>query len=335
MSQFDLQSPSPIGIDGQIDTLTPLSQPEIHEDTLTPTNLRKRNQKIHSILKNSPNKVHTTSYYSTLLDSLPTANIEHHQAGNARVLFLPTKEVVLYTADYHKAFTVDLTKLEDEVKEPRQNGERIAKRHFLNDPNVPHVLSLYLQLFCNLVLVLMVMYLLYLVITNIRADVRHKIEMYTSDALQEISRCSREYYRNRCSNDDDNVRAPALEQICTNWEKCMNRDPLQIGKLKITAETFAEIVNGFFRPITWKSLFMFSFLLVGSFTVTNYSFGSYRRTSHVREMAKLQSLEMKIEEQRKQLESRQHVLPATPPSQFIGSNYDPILSESVVACTKG
>lgn len=352
-----LNSPSPLGpacLDGQnIDTSTPLTtnaQDEVNlhsdiEETLTPTNLRKRhvhNGSLHSILKNSPNKTlaqANTSYYTTNLDSLSANHDTSGQApcGHARVLFSPTKEVVSYVADYHKEFTVDLTKLDDEVGEsgPRTTKPKakLLRKQLWTDPRVPHVLLLYLQLVCNMILVMVVMYIVYVMITNIRADVRHKIEMYTSDAMHEISRCSRDYYRNKCSNDESNVRAPALEKVCTAWEKCMNRDPQQIGRSKITAETFAEIVNAFFKPITWKSLLMFTFLLVGSFVVTNVTFGTYRRATHMQDSGRLELLERKLADQQQQLEQRQqHVLPATPPSQFIGTNYDPILNDSMISC---
>lgn len=321
---------------------TSLSSIEIG-DTHTPTNIRRRKLRevpLHSILKNGPNRTQlqpNTSYYSTISDTPRTqkADMELSLSRNARVLFSPTKEVVSYFADYNN-FTVDLTKLDDEGEHsiPRNSSQpRPPIRNQLwTDPSVPYVLLLYLQLLCNIILVSVVIYLIYVLIVNIRADVRHKIDMYTSDAIREITRCSRDFYRNKCST-DGNVRAPALEQVCTKWEKCMNRDPQQIGRSKITAETFADIVNGFFKPISWKSLFMFSTLLFGSFFVTNVAFGSYRKGPIIRksESAKIEDLQQRIKEQEKQLESRQHVLPATPPSQFVGNDYDPILNDSLIS----
>lgn len=150
----------------------------------------------------------------------------------------------------------------------------------ITDPNVPFVLSLYLQLFLNLILISFVLYAVYIFIKTIKSDINSKLEMYTMDALQEISLCSREYYRNRCSLENGNKRAPALEKTCTVWNKCMNRDPQLIGKSKISAETFAEIINGFLKPISWKSLIFMNSMIFSSLFITNIAFGSYRNSSN-------------------------------------------------------
>ncbi|OBA23531.1 hypothetical protein METBIDRAFT_19906, partial [Metschnikowia bicuspidata var. bicuspidata NRRL YB-4993] len=154
------------------------------------------------------------------------------------------------------------------------------------DPRIPYVLLLYLQLFFNAVIVSVVIYLLYTVVRTVRQDVRHKIEMYTADAIQEISLCSRQYYRNRCSNDGTNIRAPALEETCMALEKCMNRDPQQIGKSQITAETFADILNGFMNPISWKLTVLFTGLIVGGVFIINVAFGTYRSRSGMEDFSK-------------------------------------------------
>lgn len=328
-----------------IDTSTPIhtGDDNAEEPTLdsfeigeefTPTNVRRRNNfRLQSILKNNANRsqVHApnTSYYSTKSDSQrdPDSDLPTRQ----RVLFSPTKEVVSYFAETRKEFRVDVTKLNDDEDDPTDTKDnQPAKTQWWNDPSVPYVLLLYLQLLCNVLLVLMVVYVVYVMVFNIRADVRRKIEIYTSDAIQEISKCSRDYYRNKCST-DGNIRAPALEGVCTTWEKCMNRDPQQIGRSKITAETFAEIINGFFRPISWRSLFMSSFLLVASFFVTNFAFGSYRRGSahnNINAAARIEALEKALRDQEKLSASRNYELPATPQSHFI-SNYEPILNDSM------
>lgn len=331
-----------------IDTSTPINSrnDNAHEpsfdsidigDEFTPTNIRRRNKNapLPSILKNSSNRSlaqpPNSSYYSTLSDTKQDPGLD--LPARQRVLFSPTKEVVSYFAESRKEFRVDLTKLDEDVDSPIYPNDKQRKTWLWTDPSAPYVLLLYLQLLCNVLLVLLVVYVVYVMVINIRADVRHKIEIYTSDAIQEISKCSRNYYRNKCST-NGNKRPPALEEVCTTWEKCMNRDPQQIGRSKITAETFADIVNGFFRPISWKSLFMSSFLLMASFLATNFAFGSYRKAStHRNEAARIEELERKLMHQEKLLMTRNHVLPATPPSQFI-SNYEPILNDGMYSPLK-
>jgi hypothetical protein len=45
-----------------------------------------------------------------------------------------------------------------------------------------------------------------------------------------------------------------MEKACLAWEKCMNRDPTVVGRARVSAETFAEIVNSFIEPISYKTM---------------------------------------------------------------------------------
>jgi hypothetical protein len=63
--------------------------------------------------------------------------------------------------------------------------------------------------------------------------------------------CSKEYLENRCA---PSTRVPAMEKACLAWEKCMNRDPTVVGRARVSAETFAEIINSFIEPISYKTM---------------------------------------------------------------------------------
>ncbi|ANZ77219.1 BA75_04166T0 [Komagataella pastoris] len=154
-----------------------------------------------------------------------------------------------------------------------KSKDSIVQR-ILSNPNTPYVLSLYLQLFFNILLISIIGYFVYSFVSTVRADVEHKIEDYAIDVLQEISVCSREYIRNNC---DPSKRVPALEKSCLAWEKCMNRDPALVGRAKLGAETFAEIIDGFVKPISWKTIFFLLLLFLGSLILANTTFGSYRK----------------------------------------------------------
>lgn len=170
----------------------------------------------------------------------------------------------------------------------------------VTDPKIPYVLSLYVQLFLNISLISLLAYLIFIFVKTVRSDINQKIEMYTMDALHEISLCSREYFRNKCSIENGNVRVPALEKTCTMWGKCMNRDPQLIGKSKVTAETFADIINGFLKPISWKSLFLMTFHVLITFFFTNRVFGDYRHSTYMNqesETNKINSLESRLYDQ--------------------------------------
>lgn len=160
-------------------------------------------------------------------------------------------------------------------KEKEQSNVESFMASFAN-PQMPYVLSLYLQLLFNVIIVSILLYFVYTFISTVRADVENKVDSYASDILQEIALCSREYKRNNCH---PGHRVVALEAACSEWEKCMNRDPAVVGRARIGAETFAEIINGFIRPISWKSMFFIIFITVGSLVLTNAAFGTYRNYS--------------------------------------------------------
>jgi len=325
---------SPVDLDEITNPRTPNSKNETKQD------------KLHSILKSGRNKspsrrqLEEYSITESLLKKHPelklaAKNGDINPVKGARVIFSPTKEVLSYRNDYFDEYseeesvsnlrkirknknkknsdedcTIDLTNVG-----PNDNNDREIERKekesilskIVTDPNIPYVLSLYLQLFFNLLLIGIILYLLFIFIRTIKSDISHKLETYTSDAIQEISLCSREYYRNKCSIEDGQTRVPALEKACTMWSKCMNRDPQLIGKSKITAETFADIVNGFVKPITWKSLFFMNFMIFGSLFITNIALGSYRNSSAFTNASKKELTEMqkeyekKLEEQNKLL----------------------------------
>lgn len=144
------------------------------------------------------------------------------------------------------------------------------------DAPLPVVLSSYLQLFFNLILVTMFVYLVYTVVSTIRHDVNLKVEEYSQDILNEISLCSNEYIRNNCM---PGRRVPALEKICSNWEKCMNQDPAIVGRAKVSAETFAEIINSFIEPIGIKAMVFILTIFLGAGFANNVAFGVKYRQS--------------------------------------------------------
>ncbi|KAM9923487.1 hypothetical protein OXX59_005150 [Metschnikowia pulcherrima] len=282
-----------------------------------------------------------SSYYSVANEASRNPLLQQSRAQ--KVYFSPTKEVVSYDEEQDRDFRVDLMQLERSAKDQHQQSDmkgiksEISPkspfwRNLAVDPRVPYVLSLYLQLFFNCVIIFVVLYLLYVFISTVRQDVKHKIEMYTADALREISLCSRQYYRNKCANEGTNTRAPALEETCTNLEKCMNRDPQQIGKSQITAETFADIVNGFLHPISWKSSILFSGLIVGGVFVVNVAFGTYRSRAG---METFEQVNLRNSQKQKQIISHEQVVVATPPNPPPNVRDDSMLPYSSPLSSRG
>lgn len=117
-------------------------------------------------------------------------------------------------------------------------------------PNVPSILSWWAQLVVNLSLFSLFVYVVFAIVSAIRAEFEHAAEEVSAGILTEMAACAKSYVDNRCGGGD---RLPALESVCENWERCMNRDPATFGRVTVSAETMAKIINSFIDNISWKA----------------------------------------------------------------------------------
>ncbi|KAK9702203.1 hypothetical protein K7432_011364 [Basidiobolus ranarum] len=154
---------------------------------------------------------------------------------------------------------------------------QVQDRRF-HDGDMPYIISGWLQLVFNLVLVAISLYIILQFIYTVQKDVDIKVEEYSAGILQEIGQCSRNYMDNRCAPPES--RLPAMENPCNIWEACMRRDPTVIGRAKVSAETFAEILNNFVEPISYKTMMFFTLLIFGSLFLSNFAFGFLRSRAH-------------------------------------------------------
>ncbi|KAK5938936.1 hypothetical protein PMZ80_009128 [Knufia obscura] len=142
-------------------------------------------------------------------------------------------------------------------------------------PDAPSIIAKYLQVFFNAAILFGCLYMFYSFYATIRADINNASEDAMQEILSEMTACSKHYIDNRCGADN---RLPALEQVCANWELCMNRDPNAVKRASLSAHTFAEIFNSFVEPISLKTmLFMFLFVAAALFT-NNAGFTFLRRS---------------------------------------------------------
>lgn len=118
-------------------------------------------------------------------------------------------------------------------------------------PHVPSILSWWAQLAVNLALFLVAAYMIFWFMSAVRTEFDHAAEAKSEAILNEMSVCTKNYVDNKCSG---KARVPALETVCENWERCMNRDPHRVGRAKLSAHTMAEIINSFIDPISWKAI---------------------------------------------------------------------------------
>ena len=118
-------------------------------------------------------------------------------------------------------------------------------------PNVPGILSWWAQLVVNLSLFSLAVYVVFGFVSAIRSEFDQAAEEASDSILVEMATCAKSYVDNKCAGGG---RLPALETVCENWERCMNRDPAKIGRAKVSAHTMAIIINSFIDPISWKAI---------------------------------------------------------------------------------
>lgn len=118
-------------------------------------------------------------------------------------------------------------------------------------PNLPHILSYYAQFLLNVFLVFFLIYLVFCFWSAIRSDIDMKARAVAAETGVEIAACKHEYRENKCEPKD---RVPAMESVCNNWEQCMKQDPTKVGRARVSAHTFAEILNSFIEPISVKAM---------------------------------------------------------------------------------
>lgn len=148
---------------------------------------------------------------------------------------------------------------QEELATPQAKGRTSQEAGFIpsiftfieRHPNLPHILSYYAQFLLNVFIVFFMMYLVYSFWSTIRSDVDMKSHEVASETLVEMAACTREFKDNKCDRAD---RVPAMEIVCNNWEKCMQQDPTKVGRARVSAKTFAEILNSFVEPISIKTM---------------------------------------------------------------------------------
>lgn len=96
-------------------------------------------------------------------------------------------------------------------------------------------------------------YLITQFILTVQHDLRLKQDEYVNEVTQQIQECFKQFSLNKC---DPETRIPAIEKVCNEWELCMMKDPKEIGRLKMGAETIAEILNKLVDPLSYKTMVM-------------------------------------------------------------------------------
>ncbi|KAF1978680.1 hypothetical protein BU23DRAFT_550083 [Bimuria novae-zelandiae CBS 107.79] len=139
-------------------------------------------------------------------------------------------------------------------------------------PNLPNVLSYYMQFIVNAALGLFFLWIVYVVYSAVMADIEHEAGNKVRDIMHEIAVCSQEYERNGCEPNP----VPAVESLCRNWKQCKERDAYKVARASVGARTFAMIFNSFVEEFSYKSMLFTAIILFGSLNLSNWAFSFWR-----------------------------------------------------------
>lgn len=153
----------------------------------------------------------------------------------------------------------------------KRGKQKATKTSQWLDPSVPEAVEGYVRVAFNIAIIGLLVWFVYTFITSIRQDIDQRVEVYSTEILAEIDMCTQQYLANKCMDH----RPPALEPLCANWERCMEQDPRVVGRARVSAETFGDIINSFLKPIGLKAMIFLTIVFVGSLVTVNFVF-AYR-----------------------------------------------------------
>lgn len=140
-------------------------------------------------------------------------------------------------------------------------------------PTLPSTLSQYAQFIFNVFWLSVLAYMIYCFWSAVLGDVDEMSNKEMANIMGEIAACANQYKVNGC---DQPTRVPAMESICADWQKCIDRDYKKVGRANVSARTFAQIFNSFVEPISYKAMIFSCILVFGCFAISNLAFGFFR-----------------------------------------------------------
>ncbi|CAO3650390.1 unnamed protein product [Cunninghamella blakesleeana] len=207
---------------------------------------KKRNNNNSIVKKNHPSIYHTTT-------SATTTNTN--------------------TIKYPNTFLSNHLQLQ---QQQHYNNDSSLFNNYIYHRSLSYTIITYIQLLFRVTILSIILYVVFQLIWTIREDFQIKANDYTNALIQEIQSCAQQYKINLC---DPETRVPALEKKCEYWLLCMNRMPHSVTRVRVSAETIAEIINSFVEPISYKAMFFFSLLVIGSFVISNITFRLFPKSN--------------------------------------------------------
>ncbi|KAL6601929.1 hypothetical protein LY90DRAFT_696777 [Neocallimastix californiae] len=138
------------------------------------------------------------------------------------------------------------------------------KSEYLKDSSFPQLLINYIKFLFNLLILVVAIWILFYFIISIKNDINIKYNEYLKENMKKISECYEQFKVNKCSSD---IRIPALENTCKDWEACLNQDPDNIQVIMICAEVISEILNKFIDPLSIKTTIVLTVICTTFFII--------------------------------------------------------------------
>lgn len=158
-----------------------------------------------------------------------------------------------------------------------QNIQYKRKEKWWKNPDLPQIIHGYFLLFFSVLIFSIIGIVVLQLFLTIRRDLKNKAAMHSSEIVQQILECSNQYHINHCNPKE---RVPAMQKICSEWELCMNRNPKDIIMSEVGAETIAETLNQFVKPLEVKTVIIIAVLIVGIVILSNLFFFLFRHFNH-------------------------------------------------------
>jgi len=164
----------------------------------------------------------------------------------------------------------DVTPTHNSAINNNNNALNNNNPHYVTDHSssfiavLPQIISSYLQLAINIAIITAIAILLVQFWFVLQHDIDLRAEQYAISINEENKMCAKDYVLNRCDE-----RVPAMEGQCAEWDKCRQRNPTDLARAQISAETIADTINHLIEPISYKTMVFFFSLFTISMLVPN------------------------------------------------------------------
>ena len=103
------------------------------------------------------------------------------------------------------------------------------------------------------------------VVLSIFADFRLELEKQNQLLISQQNECSIEYHKNLCHEH----RIPAIKELCREKELCMEQK-IQGVNSKVSAKLVAEVIEEFFKPMSYKTMGFMALIIIGLIAFNEY-----------------------------------------------------------------